>query len=209
MNLTTSALFGIYGPQGLEDKSEPNSVVGTPRLRPGNGSLSSPRTPSSGSNRIPNLVKRGDEDQTTTKKRNVQKSWSEGGLKRGIPCGVAGMVYGLIIAWLRGKTRLQPITLQGPQEIDLGYVISWGVLGTIWGYLMSEFDRWWDNYYNTKSERRDDKKRKRRGSRVTLFKDQDWRLQWNDIVRCLGAYVGLSFAIVRLSNVLFYNIVTD
>ncbi|KAK6516325.1 hypothetical protein TWF506_006234 [Arthrobotrys conoides] len=202
-NLTTSALFGIYGPSAYD------SVPGTPgatrhsssaNLLANGGTISSsvPTSPTELS---------GDDGSTLPSKRSrplstlsrhhssrpISKN-SAGGIIKQI--GIltilfsAGASYGFIISRLHDQSHIAPVKVQVERD-TVGYLVSWGIAAVVLGSLLPWVDGVWEDYvWESGSDEDAGKDGEGRGEAVTPG--------WNPAVRSIGAFVGIAYAIRKL-----------
>ena len=82
-----------------------------------------------------------------------------------------------------------------PQQMRWLYFVGWGVAGVILGSLLPVVDFLWegeDGEKRREEERGRERERLRRGGKEDAVGGQEW----NEVVRSLGAFVGIAFAIV-------------
>ncbi|KAF3191530.1 hypothetical protein TWF106_009377 [Orbilia oligospora] len=206
-NLTTSALFGIYGPSAYD------SVPGTPgatrqssfaNLLQSNGNASSvPTSPTELS---------GDDGSTLPSKRsrplsNLSRHHSSrstssknGGIIRQI--GIltvlfsAGASYGFIISQLHDQSHIAPVKVQVERD-TVGYLVSWGIAAMVLGSLLPWADGIWEDYVWESGSDEDDGKG---GKDSSSGGEERGEVTpgWNPAVRSIGAFVGIAYAIRKL-----------
>ena len=129
-----------------------------------------------------------------------------------------GVAYGVIISHLHDSQQVAPVQLEGVRHSSWKYLIGWGGVGVILGGLLPWVDMLWEevlgnnrDVFASQNKAEDlrrpstagDKEEERPGSRSGSGMGADW----NPVVRSIGAFVGIAFAIVsrmvpasRLSN---------
>ena len=101
---------------------------------------------------------------------------------------VLGIAYGLMVSRLHDGGRVAPVQVQGVNRSSWLYLCLWGCAGILLGTMMPWVDALW-------SRRRTMKMHKRNT-------DNLWE-KWYAVVRSVGAFVGVAFAIVSSLNCLF------
>ncbi len=192
LNLTSSTLFGIYSPTSDESVrwhiSTPfGNGAETPRLasteepisldaalrKPSPQNVETPKTHASCINTRPPLILR---------------------LPLLFICGVA---YGLIITHLHDDQQLAPVKVDHIDRNSWRYLMLWGSAGVVLGGLLPWVDKYWEGALGVKS-------RSKLESPVSGGDDVDedepvsgsGGANWNQVVRGVGAFVGIAFAIV-------------
>ena len=189
LNLTSSTLLGIYSPTGYDvSREEPSTPWGT-----------GAQTPSHRQNV---------EDQRPYSSRAVfdcRKSGFRGLylplLFRTIVLFVIGLAYGTIISHLHDNQELAPVKVEGFDCYSWNYLIFWGLAGVAIGSLQPWVDFAWSEL--TASTERPTTPVRRRGSAPSSDADDIARpnigAHWTQVVRSIGAFIGIAFAIVSLS----------
>jgi hypothetical protein len=98
-----------------------------------------------------------------------------------------GAVYGVIVSHLHDTRELSAVQVGGVDRESWTYLAGWGLAGLVLGSLLPYVDL----VSGSDQERRevqDDKSAKE--NEPTLGE------QWNEVVRSVGAFVGIAFAIV-------------
>jgi len=203
LNLTSSTLFGIY--DGGRD--ELNTPWGTGALTP-----VGPLSP-----------KRGSEDKESPVLGPFQHtpSYREAHPHRPKPSEIVvpvtlrtlllfafGMAYGLVVTHLHDDHRLAPVKVGGIDRHSWHYLIFWGIAGVALGTLLPWVDVFWEEVMGKnpaggkqdiskeqeeKSDEIRDSEEEKQRSRPRSSLDADW----NSVVRSIGAFIGIAFAIVR------------
>ncbi|EPS39360.1 hypothetical protein H072_6860 [Dactylellina haptotyla CBS 200.50] len=172
-NLTTSALFGIYGPSAYDSvpgtpgattrqsstanlllASLTNSGIGgTPLSTSTNGHISSPSSPSSPQNDFTGSDGSSLPSQRTRPIANLSRHHArrkeQGSLLQTVGKStilfLAGASYGLIIARLHDQSHIAPVKV--PVERDTpGYLALWGFASVVLGSIMPWADGMWEDY---------------------------------------------------------------
>ncbi|MCJ1243891.1 hypothetical protein MMC30_001088 [Trapelia coarctata] len=203
LNLTSSTLFGIY--DGGRD--ELNTPWGAGALTP-----VGPQSP-----------KRGSEDKRSPMLGFSQptRSYREAHPHRPKPSELVvpvtlrtillfafGMAYGLVVTHLHDDHRLAPVKVGGFDRHSWHYLIFWGIAGVALGSLLPWVDVFWEDVMGKnvqggkqgtrkeqepKSDEIRDSEEEKRRTRPRSGLDPDW----NSVVRGIGAFIGIAFAIVR------------
>lgn len=119
---------------------------------------------------------------------------------------VSGMAYGVIIMHLQDDQRLAPVKVTGIKRDSWAYLIYWGIAGVGLGSLLPWVDVLWEETLGTAegngiikamngtsiSSGRDSEKDEGPTSPTGSGIGADW----NPVVRSIGAFVGIAFAIV-------------
>jgi len=107
---------------------------------------------------------------------------------RGITLFGLGMLYGLLVRHLHDERQFAPFQVEGmikPRN-DWRYLVLWGVAGVALGSLLPWVDTFWES-----------------DGQGTLVKEETkvenvggFAADWTPVVRSVGAFVGIAFAIV-------------
>jgi hypothetical protein len=109
------------------------------------------------------------------------------------------MLYGLLVRHLHDEQQLAPFGVEGiikPRN-DWTYLVFWGVAGVAWGSLLPWFDTLWadggdQSFSDGEMEGTTDVPGEKAVKSSGLF-----GADWTPLVRSVGAFVGIAFAIVR------------
>lgn len=193
LNLTTSTLFGIYQPAGFGTETENPTPWGTGAQTPAesrNGSFDFSRV------NLPDTVFQKGADgkmrrkSTAPQKRPTPKRGFKGYflplVGRMVCLFGVGMLYGLLISHLHDRQKIAPV------QVDLdrsrwSYLITWGVIGAVLGEVLPWADVLWQPDEGAVEE--DDEQQRKNGRGMDA---------WMDVVRSVGAFVGIAFAIRKL-----------
>ena len=226
LNLTSSTLLGIYSPAGYdanrEDLSTPwGTGTQTPASRTRNTSVDSKDSRAQVLSRLDTRLAKLNELTEKKPPANIrQGSYQKHHTPRSVGAKYAaligrtvalflgGMMYGDVIVRLHDSKNIVPVKIE---KIDRGswlYLVFWGAAGVTLGSVLPWLDdRDWSRQGSV-DERRDDGTNKAELSGEESEKEPDDELQndprflstlgaeWNPIVRTIGAFVGVAFAIV-------------
>ena len=202
LNLTSSTLLGIYQPTGYAtDRDEPSSTPwGTGSQTPG-GAESSPHASfdftATGQN-LPDTVLASGPDglrrrrRSTVTPRHILHRRRRKGFKgyylpllsRTAALGAVGVLYGLLISHLHDRQSLTPVRVEGVDGQSWLYLAMWGSVAILLGEALPRVDRLWAPAVDEDVEESED----------TRVNRGDWLL----VVRSIGAFVGIAFAIRKL-----------
>ena len=115
-----------------------------------------------------------------------------------------GICYGIMISHLHDKDQIAPVKVEGIPHHSWGYLACWSVVAVALGQLMPWVDRLWEGDDDNEEAIQDDKFRNgninhKRSSSSSVRQRESrglWAPEWLDVVRCIGAFVGIAFAIV-------------
>ena len=205
INLTSSTLFGIFTPvvSGLDTKGdEPSTPAGNGSQTPGRGSLEDNRSPIFAAFERPEL------------RRTQSHSHQSGFWRTVVPLGERvillfcfGVAYGVIISHLHDTQQVAPVQLEGVQHSSWKYLVGWGGVGVILGGLLPWVDMLWEEVLGDEKDVFVSNSKSTGLRRLsTAGGDEDERpvshagsgsgADWNPVVRSIGAFVGIVFAIV-------------
>ena len=202
LNLTSSTLFGIYSQTPYDpSRNEGSTPWGTGAQTPIHRSSIDESRPFAGARvdrprltRLPSQVHPGH--------HNIFLALA----LRTILLFVSGVAYGVIITHLHDDQRLAPVKVTGIKRNSWAYLIYWGVAGVALGSLLPWVDVLWEETLGTAqgvsmtrsmdegsmssgtSSEKDGRQSSRTGSGMGA--------DWNPVVRSIGAFVGIAFAIV-------------
>lgn len=115
---------------------------------------------------------------------------------------------------LHDHQQLAPVQLEGVEQSSWGYLMAWGGVGVLLGGLLPWIDVLWEEVSGRDKESLTSKPQD--PGTADVSEDQDQRpasrlgsglgADWNPVVRSIGAFIGIAFAIVsnfiRLFDVL-------
>ncbi|KAM5484368.1 hypothetical protein McanCB56680_002443 [Microsporum canis] len=214
INLTSSTLLGIYSPTAFDGTREDRDISGatpwgtgaqTPSLRGStiyengeNGSGSSSSYGNANGARFSDEQKKKLQKLEQERQRQSEVRRRQRGLFRGylLPTlqqsgllFLFGVTYGVIIMHLHDSPQMAALLpLHIPVRVEVinfglvwwHYLVFWGVAGVALGNLLPWFDVMWEDFMGEKPV----KKTSEAG--------------WNPMVRSIGAFVGVAFAIRKL-----------
>ncbi|KAF1355483.1 insulin-induced protein-domain-containing protein [Delphinella strobiligena] len=211
LNLTSSTLAGVFGYGNGDEAATPwGTGAETPidGLRQELGSLLDGKSVDDA------LMMRSRErrgsmlNQSTRRSRSVKKPTRRKGIKnywlpvlaKTLALGVVGASYGAIISHLHNRQKLAPVAVDGIKHESPYYLAFWAVVGVTLGWMMPYVDGIW----NDEDEEEDAVKAEYRTSQtVKSAQGGDsgrggWAPVWYDLVRTIGAFCGIAFAIRRI-----------
>ena len=118
---------------------------------------------------------------------------------RGTTLFCLGMLYGLLVRHLHDERQLAPFQVEGiikPRN-DWGYLVFWGVAGVALGNLLPWVDTLWEEGSDNSQSK---SQRRRKPEHAGLDSTGVFGADWTPVVRSVGAFVGIAFAIVRTLN---------
>ena len=207
LNLTSSTLFGIYAPVDYDSNRTQPPTPGTHTPLPRSNTEDDTKPPIIGSysSGKPPLK------DTAPPYYHLNHSHSTGGLvfrivRRTVLLFCFGVAYGIIITHLHDSQRVAPVQVQGIDRWGWRYLVGWGIVGVALGGLLPWVDALWvemlgnDIAIFPSSDTREDTatregEEKRSSSRAG---QADSEADWNPVVRSIGAFIGIAFAIRRL-----------
>lgn len=201
LNLTSSTLFGIYTPSGfgLETSRDQSSTsLGNASQTPRH-SIDDNKPPVVGAYERPQSQR--------SHSHQPHQSFLEYILTLGLRTILLfsfGVAYGVIVSHLHDHQQVAPVQLEGIQQSSWGYLMAWGGVGVLLGGLLPWIDVFWEEVsgrdnevFASKSQDsmpadviEDPKPRPASRSGSGLGAD------WNPVVRSVGAFIGIAFAIV-------------
>ncbi len=206
LNLTSSTLWGIYSQAPYDtSRNEASTPWGTgaqtPSLRP---SIDESRP----------LVGAGVErPQSKRLSSHVHTGYPNIILAfalRTILLFVSGVAYGVIITHLHDNQRLAPVKVTGIKRDSWAYLIYWGLAGVGLGSLLPWVDVLWEETLGAAEGVAATKPTNRNSMSSATGNENDERpssragsgmgADWNPVVRSIGAFVGIAFAIVSLDH---------
>lgn len=216
LNLTSSTLFGIYSPTENDGSREDiNTPWGTGTVTP-QGPPTPSRPRASIDNQRPLIM-------GVQKQQRLQKTESRGhknitetiasAVSRTALLFIFGVAYGVIVTHLHDDQRLAPVKVEGIDRFSWRYLIFWGIAGVGLGTLLPWVDVHWekalgddafDGLEESPTEDLGPSELKDEGG-VTPSSTAESGLgaDWNPVVRSIGAFVGIAFAIVSQTVDLF------
>jgi Insulin-induced protein (INSIG) len=196
LNLTSSTLLGIYSPTGYEvSREEPSTPWGT-------GALTPNQKESVDAQRASSLAAKWDEalPRTAFDRRKVGFSGLYlSFLLKGTLLFMIGIAYGTLVTHLHDDQKLAAVQVEAFDRHSWNYLIFWGLTGVTLGSLEPWVDFMWSQS-TTSSEGTSSPVRRKRSS-FSADGDgggerPDSGADWTPVVRSVGAFVGVAFAIV-------------
>lgn len=198
LNLTSSTLYGIYSPYGNENASTTPWGTGaqTPSLRTNADNL---KVSSNGAFPQPKLRR----SPLSHHHSHIYRDRVVPLTLRTILLFFFGVAYGLIITQLHDTQQVAPVKVEGIEGYSWRYLTSWGVAGILLGSLLPWVDILWDDAWG-KDEDTTVPEKQPKDSRPSSEDDEnslsspgsDLGADWNPVVRSIGAFIGIAFAIV-------------
>lgn len=125
---------------------------------------------------------------------------------------IFGVAYGVIISHLHDSQQVSPVQvdLKGIEHNSWGYLIGWGGVGVLIGALLPWVDMLWEEVFGNDKDVFASRSLPERPVSPIAGEDGDERpasrsgsglgADWNPVVRGIGAFVGIAFAIVRIHS---------
>lgn len=193
LNLTSSTLFGIYG----EEPSTPWGAGAETPVESKNVDLDIPDTVLANG---PNGMRRR-RRSTAVAQRHVPLRVKKGLKGYWLPLlgrvtalfGV-GMLYGMLVSHLHDRQEIAPVKVEGIDRTAWPYYVFWGLAGVLLGEALPHLDAMWsaEDDEDIEEKEQDARRGESRSPR------QQRMVAWNDVVRSVGAFVGIAFAIRKL-----------
>ncbi|KAL8914617.1 MAG: hypothetical protein Q9171_000798 [Xanthocarpia ochracea] len=202
LNLTSSTLFGIYAPaDSPKDGSLTPWGTGseTPALKP---IVDDNKPPIIGAYDKPHLHRRSSHPHTTVRNYYLPL------VSRTVLLFLFGVAYGTIVTHLHDNQKIAPVKVEGIDRYTWRYLAFWGVAGVLLGRLLPWIDIFWEGTLDDKNDGAEplaasEDARSQDGSddeserSITRF-ESVLGADWNPVVRSVGAFVGIAFAIRKL-----------
>jgi hypothetical protein len=118
-----------------------------------------------------------------------------------------GMLYGLLVRHLHDDRQLAPFQVEGilkPRN-DWKYFVFWGVSGVALGSLLPWVDGLWEENFENGSREGREGSQSPEAETEELDSSGLFGADWTPVIRSVGAFVGIAFAIVSFST-LFHQI---
>ena len=198
LNLTSSTLFGIYQPTGYGEREEATTPWGTGAQTPAmsrTASLDGSRSALSDSmlqrNGSTVVEERGRSRSQRQKIHHKPRKGFKGlwlpATGRLVALAAVGVLYGLLITHLHDRQQLAPIKVEVDRS-SWSYLALWGLAGVVFGEALPWVDTLW-----APEDSNEEAPAVNQEKKVTRGLDG-----WMDIVRSIGAFVGIAFAIRKL-----------
>ena len=204
LNLTSSTLFGIYSPANYAEKDESTiaAFLTSPKLRTGAG------TTRPAESRYPERP-RIQRSQSAARQDMGLGTFLLPLATRMILLFMFGVAYGVIVAHLHDEQRLAPVKVKGFfDRYNWPYSILWGMAGVGLGSLLPWVDIMWEDQRNRRGDAigtqaggsSKDARPQAEGPNTLAtplsLTGNIFGGDWNPVVRSIGAFVGIAFAIV-------------
>ena len=206
LDLTSSTLYGIHSPYGSENaRGEASTPWGagaqTPSLRTSTDDL---KPPIIGAYERPRPTLQRSQSSHHHPHPHLYRDYVGPLTLRTILLFFFGVAYGLVITQLHDTQQVAPVKVEGIEGYSWRYLMSWGVAGILLGSLLPWVDVLWDEALG-KHEDPIVPKKPPEASRPSTEEDErpassfgsGLGTDWNPVVRSIGAFVGIAFAIVR------------
>ncbi len=195
LNLTTSTLFGIYQPTGYNNEREEMTTpwgtgAQTPAMSP-QGSLDMSRVDrvlTNGSTAYKTRRKQESSQRVHHKPRRGFTGYYLPLFGRELALFGVGVLYSLLITHLHDRSELAPAKVDINRSSWL-YLACWGLAGIALGEALP----WADTFWAPETDRETNDEGGQKYQRSSRGVDG-----WMDIVRSIGAFVGIAFAIRKL-----------
>ena len=198
LNLTSSTLLGIYSPAGYEGSREESSTPwGTGAQTPSKRqSVDDQRPPSVAESRDKALPR-----AALSRRKHGFRGLYLSLVLRVTLLFVVGISYGTLITHLHDNQEFAPVKVEAFDRQSWRYITFWGVAGVAIGSLQPWVDSMWLGSIDD-TEPPDSLARRRGSSSSADGEDTGVRsgygADWTPVVRSIGAFIGITFAIVSL-----------
>ncbi|KAI9655684.1 MAG: hypothetical protein M1831_004836 [Alyxoria varia] len=219
LNLTSSTLSGIYSPTGYDANRDDSATPwGTGTQTPARSSSIDAKLKSWKSSGGTALSTSGDERKRRySRRRSYQHPLPNHGVKqrssyytrimfRTTILFVLGIAYGDVVLHLHDTNKVAPVRIENINRSSRWYLAFWGLSSVILGTLVPWLDQVSNNRKRDASEY-DYDPQEEKAKENEEFEDSDTDgdggdrnrnslgAEWNPIVRSIGAFVGIAFAI--------------
>ncbi|TDZ37170.1 Insulin-induced gene 2 protein [Colletotrichum spinosum] len=200
VNLTTSTLFGIYSPTTYgrdrydNDRDEPETPWGT-------GTQTPVRRPSVDDATFElmkdrsTLLRRRSSHRTGSKQQPPSTTTAAlFSISRVALLFIIGMGYGVMVTRLQNQHRFPSFQVDAATSpgYEWHYLSLWGLSGVVLGSLLPWFDGVWEDKFGKEEQQAP------AGRGSTVPEDVSPVKDWALVVRSIGAFVGIVFAIRKL-----------
>lgn len=206
LNLTSSTLFGIYTPSasGFEtNRDEPSTPAGNGTQTPARTFFDAGRSP------LKEASERLQPWRRESQQHHFEFQKSIGLiLERVVLLFLFGVAYGVIVSHLHHSEQVTPvkIDLRGIERDSWGYLMGWGGVGVLLGGLLPWVDILWEEVLGNDIDVFASSYPPERpvsptpgieiNDRPTSRTRNGLGADWNPVVRGIGAFIGIAFAIV-------------
>lgn len=207
LNLTSSTLFGIYTPSASgydTNREEPSTPWGNGTQTPARSSVDGTRPPTLGALERPQPRRKPSHPQHF-------RFWetfvplSE----RVILLFIIGVAYGVIVSHLHDNQQLAPVQIESMKHGSWMYLMGWGGVGVLLGRVLPWVDVLWEETLgndkeafatdNEAEEPRPLSSSSEEVERPASRTGSGLEADWNPVVRSIGAFIGIAFAIVSFT----------
>ena len=112
-----------------------------------------------------------------------------------------GIGYGSLITHLHKTQRITPVPVLDIDRSTLSYQISWGFFGIFLGNALPLFDSLWEKF-NSSDTKSGDGRTASAGASPTSSSESGLGPLWYSVVRSMGVFVGIAFAVVSFASLL-------
>lgn len=189
LNLTTSTLFGIYSPaEGLDgEKTAPPTPKGGSQVKLNQNYLEEKQV--LGQYSAGSVSRRGSHAYVGHLRQTKLSHLLRNGL-----LFVSGLAYGTVVTHLHDDRRIVPVPVENIDHHSYGYLAFWAVAGVILGNLLPMIDA--KSAEATNSD--DEPWRLQQRASVLFDEDGKFTADWQSVIRGIGAFIGIAYAIRRL-----------
>jgi hypothetical protein len=208
-NLTSSTLFGIYAPSAFDPASQPQTPWGTGAETPMHrGSLDGYPSARGGfresdlderllrdSLRTSGLERRATTSPTSPTGHHAPRSATSIALSTALRALIlfsCGLAYGALVAHLHDGHHVAPVKMEGLNREGWRYLAFWGAASVALGLLLPLVDSVGIGQHGQEPVEGTTSSTAR-GSGLNA-------VEWNDVVRSVGAFIGVAYAIVRIQD---------
>lgn len=207
LNLTSSTLFGIYSPASDGDRDEPPTPASAGMQTPILGRVIAENMPLP----FPHDGARTQRPAVMHHGHYASQHLLLSLATRTVLLFIFGVSYGVIITHLQDEQRLAAVKVEKFNRYDGPYLLFWGAAGVGLGSLLPWVDLLWEDKVEQQrlvAATKPTTMLKKSGPKIDE-KDDDilntptWMGNvlggdWNPVVRSIGAFVGIAFAIRKL-----------
>ena len=201
LNLTSSTLSGIYRSTTSAFDREDATPWGTGAQTPMIGRSSS--FDFSSSNMSDYIFRKGPDGSVSAIRRGARhipsyrphknfKSHVFPFLSRIVALFAVGVLYSLLIGHLHDKQQIAPVRIEFDRS-HWSYMVSWGVAGVLLGEALPRADGFWSSPDKAGDDEPEDNDKDDRSA-----ESMRGLTRWNEVVRSIGAFIGIAFAIRKL-----------
>lgn len=226
LNLTSSTLFGIYSPAGYDsNRDEPLTPWGSGAQTPARQKSIDNRNTKYGPQSDAETLKEKAcirEERQQERSRNIRQRQSFSGRRsagarhtalvgRTFLLFVLGLAYGEVIAHLHDARNIAPVRVEQINRSSWQYLGFWGMAGVVLGGALP----WIDELMTVRADEEDEDATSPPSEEQHNLSDVNPHsmtrpqprgslgADWNPIVRSIGAFVGIAFAVVCIYTFVF------